>query len=72
MDHTWFGLIILCLAIILGYEAIALWTGRQTLSRYTVRGCRNYPLIPFVVGLIVGGLAVHFWLPWCPDICPPT
>jgi hypothetical protein len=72
MDHIWAVIILVCLALILGYEFYALFTGRQTLSSYTVHGCRQYPLIPFFVGMVVGGLAVHFWLPWCPDDCPPV
>ena len=66
LDHTWAVILAACLVLILSYEFYALATGRQTLSSYTIKGCRQYPLIPFGVGMLVGGLAVHFWLPWCP------
>lgn len=36
-----------------------------TLSAYINAASRN-GIIPFFAGMLVGGLAVHFWLPWCP------
>ena len=60
---AWLGAI----ALLLGYEAYALATGRTTLSRQMVAWTRAWPLLPFLGGLVAGGLAVHFWWPWCPQ-----
>ena len=68
----WTALIVGTVSVFLLNEFFALSSGRITLSRYTVQMCRKHPIIPFVIGLIVGGLAVHFWLPWCPDDCVPS
>ena len=57
---------LLAVALLLGYEAFALWTGRRLLSHMVVYASRRWPPLPFVVGLVVGGLAVHFWWPFCP------
>ncbi len=54
---------------LLAYQAFALATGRRTLSRMAIEASRVWPLLPFVAGLVVGGLGVHFWWPW-PGICP--
>jgi len=46
---------------LLAYELAALVTGRELLTVYMVRATQAWPLLPFLAGLIVGGLAVHFW-----------
>ena len=48
-------------------ETYALMTGRQTLSRYIWTLSKNFPLFPWIVGVLVGGLAVHFF--WGGIIC---
>jgi hypothetical protein len=53
-------------AWLLGIEWWLLATGRPTLSRRMVLASRAWPLMPWVMGVVVGGLAVHFWWPWCP------
>jgi len=67
----WLGGIVLSFAV---FESFAIITRRiPTLSRTTVRLCQVYPLLACVLGLLagllVGGLAVHFfgWTPdkWC-------
>ena len=42
-------------------EGYALKTGRITLSRSVWTWSKNFPLLPFLAGLLAGGLAVHFW-----------
>ena len=65
-DIPWTIILIIALIVILGFEAYAYFWARTTLSRYVVELTQTYPLLPFVVVSISGGLAVHFWLPWCP------
>jgi hypothetical protein len=48
-------------------EAYYLETGRDTLSRRVWKASKAWPLLPWVVGAVSGGLAVHFWWPWCPQ-----
>lgn len=37
---------------------------RVTLSRYMATIGAKFPLSLFMLGLVVGGLAVHFWWHW--------
>jgi len=52
-------------------EGWALATGGTTLSRYTYELSKDWPVLPFVLGdvlgTVTGGLAVHFWWRWNPD-----
>jgi hypothetical protein len=57
---------IVAVAVLLGYEWYAVATGRKTLSRQMVDWTRAWPLLPVVFGAVAGGLAVHFFWPWCP------
>jgi hypothetical protein len=52
--------------VLLGYEFFALNTGRKTLSRQMWEWTCAWPLMPFLWGLVTGGLAVHFFWRWCP------
>jgi len=60
---TLFAALIL-LAIV--YDVWAVLSGRTTISAWTLRVSREYPILPFavglVLGLIVGALAGHLWL----------
>lgn len=58
-----------CAAIgfLLWYEWWALATGHQTLSRAVWTLSTAWPPLIFLDGLVVGGLAVHFWWRWNPD-----
>jgi len=49
-------------------EGYAIKTGRVTLSATVWKITRAWPLLPFVAGLLAGGLAVHFW--WIGMGCP--
>ena len=62
---AWLLVIAVSFAVLEGY---ALRSGRTTLSRYVVSASRAWPLLPFVLGLIIGVLANHFFWPWCPDL----
>lgn len=39
---------------------------RVTLSRYVYTIGSRFPLSIFLLGMVVGGLAVHFFWHWCP------
>lgn len=47
---------------------------QNTLSRTIYDLGKNWPLSIFLFGLIaglsVGGLSVHFWWHWCPELMP--
>ena len=47
-------------------EGYALYTGGLTLSSYVWRLSQDWGPFQFVLGLIVGGLAVHFFWHWLP------
>ncbi len=49
------------------YEAWALLTNHQTLSRAMWMVTTAWPPAIFLLGLIVGGAAVHFWWRWNPS-----
>jgi len=57
---------VIVIVALLSYEAWAIHTERTTLSRMVWRASLAWPPLPFVVGLVCGGLAVHFWWHWCP------
>ena len=59
----WFSLTVILFAI---FETYALKTGRMTLSRFTFTIGLRWPLFLVLWGMIVGGLAVHFFWHWCP------
>ncbi len=63
----WLGWLLLALLAFGVLETWALRTGRLTLSRVTWEASRAWPPLPFVIGLVAGGLAVHFWWHWCPS-----
>ncbi len=49
------------------FETWALMTGGTTLSRYTYEVTKAWPPLIFLLGIVVGGLAVHFWWRWNPE-----
>jgi hypothetical protein len=52
---------------LLVYEAWALATGGETLSHAMYAMTQAWGLLPFLLGVVVGGLAVHFWWRWDPE-----
>lgn len=48
------------------YEFWALGTKHKTLSRMMYDANNSWPLLSTLVGLVVGGLLVHFFWHWCP------
>ncbi len=42
-------------------ETYALMCGRQTLSRWVWTVSKAFPPFPWIVGVLVGFLACHFW-----------
>jgi hypothetical protein len=54
------------IAVAVLYDVWAVQSGRTTISAWTLRVSREYPILPFVLGLalglILGALAGHLWL----------
>ena len=61
MAWAWAVWILLIAASFAAMEGFALATDRMTLSRFTWIASKRFPPLPFVVGLIIGFLACHFW-----------
>jgi len=61
----WVFLIAVSFAVL---ESLALYRGRPTLSRSVWTWSKNFPLLPFLAGLLAGGLAVHFWWMGAPGL----
>jgi hypothetical protein len=59
-----FGLIPLSFA---AFEGYALLTNKTTLSRYVWNLSKAWPPFPWLVGVLVGFLACHFW--WGGSVC---
>ena len=67
----WAGWILLLIVSFSIMEGIALKTNRPTLSASVWTWSKNFPLLPFLAGLLAGGLAVHFWWMGAPGLnCP--
>lgn len=58
---VWVGWLIFLIVSFAIFEGYAIKTGRQTLSRTVWIWSKAWPPLPFICGLIAGGLAVHFW-----------
>ena len=50
------------------YEAWAILTHHETLSHAMYAMTQAFGVLPFLAGVIVGGLAVHFWWRWEPGV----
>lgn len=59
---AWFLVFIVSFAV---FERHAIKNKRVTLSATIWWLSKEWPLLPFLCGLVVGGLAVHFWWPMC-------
>jgi len=57
---------LMAVVFLVAYEVWALATGRRTLSRMIYDANTAWPLLSTLVGLVVGGLLVHFFWHYCP------
>jgi hypothetical protein len=73
MDLPWIILTLLAIAAFAWFEARAFrHPDRQnTLSRTIYDIGATWPLSIWIMGVFAGGLAVHFFWHWCPDLMPP-
>jgi hypothetical protein len=63
---SWLLFLIVSFAALEGY-AISKTDG-VTLSQFTAEVSAAWPLMPWVLGVLAGGLAVHFFWHWQPKI----
>lgn len=56
----------IAIVFLLIYEFWALSHKRETLSRMMWSAQVAFPFLEAIVGLVVGGLLVHFFWHWCP------
>jgi hypothetical protein len=68
MNWIWVGWTAAIVVSFAVFESYALANGKMTLSRATWDLTKAWPPLPFAAGLLVGGLAVHFWWNWCPQV----
>lgn len=61
MKWMWAGWVLGILTTFALLEAYAIQTGKETLSACVWQASQGFPLLPFLGGLVAGGLAVHFW-----------
>lgn len=67
MSWVWAGWLLFLVVSFAVFEGWALMMDRATLSRFVWTLSKAWPPLPFVCGLIAGGLAVHFW--WIGQAC---
>ena len=67
MTWVWAAWLFAFAASFAAFEAYAIIKGKQTLSRTVWAWSKNFPLLPWVGGVLCGGLAVHFW--WGGAMC---
>lgn len=67
MSWVWTAWLVALVISFAVFEGWALRTGRTTLSRFTWNLSKAWPPLPWVCGVIAGGLAVHFW--WIGQAC---
>lgn len=68
MELIWSLWILAIIATFAFLEAYAFRHNTTTLSRYVYASSKAWPVLPFIIGLIVGAVAVHFWWQWCPEL----
>jgi hypothetical protein len=61
MSIVWVVWLILIAVSFGAFETYALVNNKTTLSRLTWDASKEFPLLPWLVGVIVGVLATHFW-----------
>ena len=67
MTWVWVGWLVVLVLSFSVFEGYALKKGKTTLSRFTWTISKRFPLFPFLMGLLAGILAAHFW--WGGIIC---
>lgn len=67
MNWVWLTWLIAIAATFAALEGHALHNNRNTLSRVVWNATKAWPPLPFIVGLVVGILAAHFW--WIGQAC---
>lgn len=58
---TLISLIVLAFAVIVGVDVYLIETGQDTISWNMLAWAHEYPILPFLVGLVVGIMAGHLW-----------
>lgn len=73
MNIPWLVGLFAAMAFFAWFEATAMRhpTRWNTLSRAIYNLGSKWPLSIFIMGMFAGGLAVHFFWHWCPDLMPP-
>ena len=65
--ESWGIYVAIVIIVLVMLEVRALATKTPTLSQTVWTATRRWPLLPFVLGVVVGALAVHwFGVGWCP------
>jgi hypothetical protein len=67
MSWVWAGWLALIAVTFSVMEGYAIAAGKSTLSRFIWNLSKSFPLFPWVVGVLVGVLAAHFW--WGGAVC---
>ena len=67
MTVAWLSWILSIIVTFALLESYALARNKLTLSRLTYNISEAWPPIIFTLGVVVGGLVVHFWWHWCPN-----
>jgi hypothetical protein len=57
----WTVFLVVTAAVFVGLEIVAIATGGTTLSQYIWYLSKDWPLLPFVLGALVGAAAVHLF-----------
>jgi hypothetical protein len=67
MTAVWIGWLIVLVVSFGVFETYALVNNKITLSRFIWGVSKAFPLLPWIAGVLCGGLAVHFW--WGGAMC---
>ena len=57
----WTGWLLSLIGSFAVLEGVAIAKGGVTLSHFVWVTSKEWPMLPWVGGVLVGGLAVHFW-----------
>lgn len=61
MILVWVAWLLVLIVSFAALETYALRTNHTTLSRFVWIITHRFPLLPFIIGFVVGVLACHFW-----------